>query len=47
MRQSIRVVDEVGKEVHQALTELLGLEDFNTVLSSTQPYYTISRPGST
>jgi len=31
MKQSIRVVDEVGKDVHQALTELLGLEDFNVV----------------
>jgi transposase len=31
MRPSIRVVDEVGKEVHHALTELLGLEDFNVV----------------
>jgi transposase len=31
MKQSIRVVDEVGKEVHHALTALLGLEDFNVV----------------
>ena len=31
MRPSIRVVDEVGKRVHHALTELLGLEDFNVV----------------
>ncbi|MFQ5614570.1 MAG: transposase family protein [Anaerolineae bacterium] len=31
MKQSIRVVDEVGKEVPHALTELLGLEDFTVV----------------
>jgi transposase len=31
MKQSIKVVDEVGKEVHHALTALLGLEDFNVV----------------
>jgi hypothetical protein len=31
MKESIRVVDEVGKEVHHALTALLRLEDFNVI----------------
>ena len=31
MKQSIRVVDAVGKEEHPALTELLGLDDFQVV----------------
>ena len=31
MKESIRVIDEVGKEVHHTLTALLRLEDFNVV----------------
>ena len=31
MKQKVRVIDEVGQEVHLALTELLGLSDFDVV----------------
>ena len=31
MQQKVRVIDEVGQEVHLALTELLGLSDFDVV----------------
>lgn len=31
MKQKVRVIDEVGHEVHPALTELLGLSDFDVV----------------
>jgi transposase len=31
MREKARVIDEVGHEVHRALTELLGLSDFDVV----------------
>jgi transposase len=31
MKQKVRVIDEVGQEVHVALTELLGLSDFDVV----------------